>query len=282
MALRARRTHGRIGMALLVVSAVATALLPATAAHADPPHPPPTSVPPGAGWSASWHYEDPTDAQGTLAYSMRIPSVTLDGYGWDSDTTRDIGFSLTDTSPDPSLCAWLTVTGNDESYYWVACDGTVSATFHDTTPGDYTVVLQLRNYYDTWHETAKMILPSGSNDPELRMWPNHGGWEFLSPSVVHYSLQRPGAVIDGYATGWPTSTASTTTNASTCSVTAAYEFDYNPGTLGYQTACAGAPAAFAVTTLYGFKIMSCLTTGRTYRLPGIPMYGNRCVSLYIL
>ena len=39
---------------------------------------------------------------------------------------------------------------------------------------------------------------------------------------------------------------------------------------------------FAVTALYGFKIMSCLTTGRTYRLPGIPVYGNRCVSLYVL
>jgi hypothetical protein len=281
MALWSRRIHRQVGLALVVSAAVCT-LIPAAPAQADPPHPPATNVPPGAGWSAKWHYEDPTDAAGTLVYSMRIPQASLDGSGWDTDTTRDIGFSLTDTSTDPGLCAWLTVTGNDEYYYWVACDGTISATFHDTTPSDYTFVLELRDSGDTWHETAKMIVPSSTGYPELRSWPYHGGWEFLSPSVVHYALQRPGVVIDGYATGFPTSTASTSINASTCSVTAAYAVDVNPGALGYQTACAGAPAAFAVTAVYGFKIMSCLTTGRGYRLPGIPAYGNRCVNLYVL
>ena len=282
MAPRPRRTPARGGLALLLASALACVLVPATPAHADPPHPPSTNVAPGAGWSAQWHYEDPTDAQGTLVYSMRVRNAALDGWGWDTDTSRDIGFSLTDTSTDPGLCAWLTVTGNDESYYWVACDGTISATFHDPTPGDYTVILELRDTGDTWHETAKMILPSSSNYPELRSWPNHGGWEFLSPSVVHYSLQRPGVVIDGYATGWPTSTASTTTTPAACTVTAAYAVDVNPGALGYQTACAGAPVAFAVTAVYGFKVTSCLTSGRGYRLSGIPVYGNRCVSLYVL
>ena len=97
MSLRSARTHRQVGLALVVGVAVCL-LLPAAPALADPPHPPATNVPPGAGWSANWHYEDPTDAAGTLVYSMRIPQASLDGTAWDTDTTRDLGFALTDLS----------------------------------------------------------------------------------------------------------------------------------------------------------------------------------------
>jgi len=267
MGLRQRFTgvHWRIGLAVLVGAALAS--LPGLPAQADPPHP---GVEPGLGWSAEWHYDTQTDPGFyDFGYSMNIPGVVLDGSGYDTDTTRGVTIALTDTSPEPGQCAWLTVTGNDEHYYWVACDGKIVVAFTDLTPSDLTFTLELRNAENTLHEASVMILPSSLNYPALHNSGIRGGWEYLTDDVVHYTLVRPGATVNGFASGWASRAVDMGITSNVCTVTTLY----NPSAKGSKTACGGTLVSFgAATAIHDFKIVNCLALGRSIH----------CIPLYVM
>jgi hypothetical protein len=270
------RNRWRLAVALLVAGACV--VTPALPAQADPPRHI-TNIPPAAGWSAEWHVSVPSDEPtGPVYFSMKMPHAALDGYSDDHDTTRDVTISLTDTSPESYLCVWLTVTGNDDYYYWVVCDGTAIVHFHDDTPSDYTFSFQLRNAENTWRQVSGMIVPNGSSYPELRSWPYEGSWEYITDTVVHYNLQRPGGIVDGYAFGYPARNVDMNITAGSCLNTLIYDY---AGQVASKSTC-GTPSTLATSLSGGFKITTCLTS-RGAPPPGqIPTIGSKCVPLYVI
>jgi hypothetical protein len=145
---------------LVLIPAVACVAVFAFAAPAAANNPPENTA--TVGWSQDWHFTDANN----FVFTMTIPGgVQVTGTGYDTDDVRYFEGTVTDTTPDPDACAWLTFDEDGGSQTWIACNGSVSFTQFDPTPNDYTFSLMMRNANNTWRQAMGMVIPTDQGLP---------------------------------------------------------------------------------------------------------------------
>src|SRR4029079_18028822 len=107
------------------------------------------------------------------------------------------------------------------------CDGTVSFSQFDDTPGTYDFELNQSGDYhqgtnqNLWNAVSYLTVPSTKYHAELRAAGTGASWNYVSASQVNYSIVRPGGSVFGTANADGASSRSTTATiyASECTRT---------------------------------------------------------------
>lgn len=257
-----------LAAAILSIGATIVASLPA---RADVP-PQPIVVKPGLGWAGEWHF---TGAN-YWSYSMAIPGVSVTGTGYDSDDIRYFNGTLTDTSPSSDLCAYLTFAEGGGAATYIACDGTVTFSQFDDTPGTYQFTFALRNASNMWRATSYLTIPSTKNHPELRASGNGAGWHYVADNQAQYSIVRPGAIVSGIAYGIGYRTTSATIVPSACTETTVSS-PY--AELASKTACSANATISVPSGIYeSFTVRNCLAPSKGSVIPA----PTKCVPLIVM
>ncbi|WP_144120563.1 hypothetical protein [Catellatospora sichuanensis] len=257
----------------LAVTAAALALaaaLPAPAALADPGTPP-NIVHPNVGWSGSWEFQDGNN----WSYSLVMPMGTVTGTGYDDSSVRVFAGTVTDTTPDPNICAYLTFAEAGGAQTYIACDGSVPFYQVDPTPTEYTFTLHVRDVSDDYHYSAmsKLVVPSTKYHTALRADGVGAKWQWVSATTAEFKIVRPSAVVTGTAVGYGSRAVTAITYAFTCARTTVLDDD----TLKGQSETCNNTTVASATTHHEFEVRSCLVESVLGGRPG----ATKCVPLLV-
>ena len=245
---------------LFALAATTAALLVGVLAVPAPVRadPPPTIIweQPNKGSSGEWRFDN--DHQWHFSTNLWNASVT--GTGYDDDNVRVFQGTLTDSTTSDNFCAYFTFAESAGAATVVACNETVPFSHIDTTPATYTFELEVRNTWDTWHSSAKLIIPSTKYHTALRSDGVGAKWERTQYDGTQFEIIRPHAYVEGHDGGvynhGYSRKAWVTTYAFTCARTQV--FDHNPIERGSADIC-NSSQTLAVEQLWRwFEVKTCL------------------------
>jgi hypothetical protein len=169
------------------VAAAAAVLLPAAAAHASGN---------GTGWSSYWSYYTDT----SFKFGGTLPGVSLDGFGYDGNGTRQsVNAVLQDTARD-GLCARAIATNaNGIAFDGTVCDGQPPKYFYPaqfrSSLAFYLVQAQPNGTVKTVNAT---VVPDSTPDPTLRTTGTGVSWSYYAPFNFQFDVHRRGVDFAGY------------------------------------------------------------------------------------
>lgn len=139
-----RRTLARVGIAAAAACLVVFSM--SSPALADPQPDNPVEYP-TAGWSGQWQFSGPH----AWSLTMTMPGTVIAITGWDEDDSRYFSGTITDTT-SVNRCSTIRFYEGGGMAYYTACDGTVSFSQFDNTPGTYDFELHQWGDYHQGHE----------------------------------------------------------------------------------------------------------------------------------
>lgn len=257
-------------LAVTAAALLLAAALPAPAALADPGTPA-NVIHPGPGWSGGWEFSDANN----WSYSLVMPMGSVTGTGYDDSSVRVFAGTVTDHTPDPNVCAYLTFAEAGGSQTYIACDGSVPFYQVDPTPTEYTFTLHVRNVSNDYYFSAmsRLVVPSTKYHTALRADGVGAKWEWLSSTSAEFRIVRPSAVVTGTAVGYRSHAVTAITYAFACARTTVLD----EGTLKGQSETCNNTTVATADTYDEFEVRSCLVESV---LGGRPV-PTKCVPLLV-
>jgi len=281
------RTLARVGIAAALACIAVFSM--SSPALADPQPYNPVEYP-TAGWSGQWQFSGPH----AWSLTMNMPGTVVAITGWDEDNSRYFSGTITDTT-SVNRCSTIRFYEGGGMAYYTACDGTVSFSQFDNTPGTYDFELnQLGDYHEgtnqnLWNAVSYLTVPSTKYHAELRAAGTGASWSYVSASQVNYWIVRPGGSVFGSANGDGTGPRSTTATIYAAECTRTSIADSGNTVVATKDVCAGqSPGTISASNFggyHGFEVKNCVVRSQVLVVGGGTTVGRpgpqHCIPLTV-